>query len=101
MSFVGERVEVEAETLSNPRAIVWRGRRLAVRRVLRFWHDFSYGPYRYLPRRWWMRRRRLYFDVELEDGRVARIYRDFRRREWVLLCFLPEGEGSDDKGRRG
>ena len=88
---------MEVETAKNfgaPRAVIWREERLNVKRILRFWHDFSYGPYRYLPRRWWLKRRRLYFDVEFEDGRVGRLYRDLRRAEWVLVWITAEeGEG--------
>lgn len=92
MTFVGERVEVEtAKEFGAPQAVLWRGKRLEVRRVLRWWHDFSYGPYQYLPRRWWLKRRRIYFEVELRDGRKARLYRDFRKGEWILLWIFPEG----------
>lgn len=91
MTFVGERVEVETEKgFGEPKVVVWRGKSLKVHRVLRWWHNFSYGSYRYLPRRWWLKKRRLYFEVEFEDGRTARIYRDLRQKEWVLLCFLQE-----------
>jgi len=102
MEFVGERVEVETgEDFCAPRAVIWRGRRISVKRVLRFWHDFSYGPYRYLPRRWWLKRRRLYFDVEFEDGRVGRLYRDMRRGEWVLLWMASEEGTRGDSRSRG
>ncbi len=95
--FVDEPIEVEPSAQPGPpKALIWRGKRLEVRRVINWWHDFSYGPYRYLPKRWWLRRRRLYFDLELADGRKVRIYRNFRRNEWILLCFL-EGEAEGEK----
>lgn len=87
--FVSESIQVhEGDGVSGPSTFTWRGHRLTVRRVVSRLHDYG-SPATAAKPDWRTRRHRNVFDVELDDGRRARIYlergtklRD--RRTWVL-----------------
>jgi hypothetical protein len=91
--FVSEPIRLlTGDGVSGPEAFIWRGERFSVTRLLRRHHDFG-SPMTVSKPSWRTRRHRNVFDVELEDGRKARIYleRGTKRsdkRVWVLERFL-------------
>jgi hypothetical protein len=85
VEFVDEPIEVEfAHRPGPPVAFVWREERRPIARVLRMWHDISWGPMAYRPKRWWQRRHRTYYLVETAAGERFEIYHDRGRGLWIL-----------------
>jgi hypothetical protein len=68
-------VDVDAGPGGAPRAVVLRGRRRAVAAVRDEW---------LVQDRWWTDRpvERHYFELVLDPGRVAVVFRDIRARAW-------------------
>lgn len=68
--FIGEDVEVE---LSGPEGIpshiIWRGKKYRILNIVATWQRLD------LQRRWWKRRHRDYFLIEVENGKMWEIYR--------------------------
>ena len=74
MKRIFSTITVETER-GWPIGFTWEGRRLLVRRPLRYWVRES---------RWWTGRseRRIYFRLLTQDGSVVEIYR--KGSQWVL-----------------
>jgi hypothetical protein len=66
---------VEADGEGRPVAVTLNGRRLRVVQVQDTWR---------IDDEWWRQRpvSRLYYEVALEDGRVATVYRDLVNGRW-------------------
>ena len=81
-----EMIEVEVDS-GEPRALIWRGNKYEVEKVLKAWHDFGF-PLGMKPKAagWRVRHRRDYFRVLTNDGASFEIYYDRgrKRKEWVL-----------------
>ena len=69
-------VAVEADGEGRPVAVAFRGQRLRVTEVQDVWR---------IDDEWWRERpvSRLYFEVALEDGRTATVYRDLGTGQWA------------------
>jgi Family of unknown function (DUF6504) len=96
--FVSEALSASAECVDTgglsrgepplPKSFGWHGERLAVREVVRTWRSTTTDRGdTYLARHW--------FEVALEDGRVAEIYFDRKSRHGEARWWLYTITGED------
>ncbi len=86
--FICEPIEVECTGIpKQPVAFTWRGKVHQVRVIKGAWHDWGFGENPPSRRKWFQRRHRDYFHVELATGEVFEIYYDrkSKKNEWILL----------------
>jgi len=91
MKLFSEKIAVECEgEPSRPVSFRWRDDEFRIECILRSWQDWGFPPGSPKRKDWRLRRRRTYFKVCTEGGRIFEIYLDRKTPEttWVLYREL-------------
>ena len=93
MQMYSEKIEVTCKgEPSMPVSFRWRDGEFRIERIVRSWQDWGFPPGSPKRKDWRLRRRRNYFKVCTDDGRIFEIYMDRKSPEpaWVLYRELGE-----------